>query len=309
MEKGRNIEFMEQCEMLSPIAGEKVSLVRIGGGFYVKKTSPTFNTDILLQLMEHQPRGIPKIYAFMENEDGVSVIEEFINGKSLQALLDQRGTFGENETLRIISALCDAVNELHCLSPAVIHRDIKPSNVLITNDNIVKLIDLDASRQWENMRNRDTVLLGTRGYASPEQFGFEQSGPRSDIYALGVLMNMMLLGCMPSQQIYKGRLGRIIKKCVALNPDDRYSGVLKLKEALPYVKREKIRDIMPVKEGFAPPGFRSKDPLKMIVALCGYTAVLALSFGFKKENYIQTYKMFADRLCFCAACFAIVCFY
>ena len=94
------------------------------------------------------------------------------------------------------------------------------------------LIDFDASRIFKSNTNQDTQILGTTGYAAPEQYGIAQTDERADIYSLGVLLNIMLTGKHPSKELASGRLGRIVQKCTMVNPEKRYKSVLYLMEAL-----------------------------------------------------------------------------
>lgn len=94
------------------------------------------------------------------------------------------------------------------------------------------LIDFDASREFDAGKPEDTVLLGTREYAAPEQYGFGQSDARSDIYALGVLLNKMLTSTYPRYERPAESLGEIITRCTALLPEQRCASVEELKSAL-----------------------------------------------------------------------------
>lgn len=132
-----------------------------------------------------------------------------------------------------ICQLCDIpLCPFICCDPPIIHRDIKPSNILLTPSDHVILIDFDASREFDAGKPEDTVLLGTREYAAPEQYGFGQSDARSDIYALGVLLNKMLTGTYPRRECPECSLGEIITRCTALLSDQRYASVEELKTAL-----------------------------------------------------------------------------
>ena len=97
---------------------------------------------------------------------------------------------------------------------------------MITNDGDVKLIDYNIARIKKPEENRkDTRVLGTIGFAAPEQFGIAMSDERTDIYALGILINVMLTGEHPSKKICTGRWKRIVQKCTSINPNDRYRKV------------------------------------------------------------------------------------
>ena len=107
----------------------------------------------------------------------------------------------------------------------------KPENVIIRGDEAV-LIDFDASRIVKEDQRADTVVLGTTGYAAPEQYGISQTDGRADIYSLGVLLNIMLTGKHPSMELAPGKLGRIVQRCTQINPKKRYKNVLYLMEDL-----------------------------------------------------------------------------
>ena len=113
----------------------------------------------------------------------------------------------------------------------IIHRDVKPENVIVEMSGRVVLIDLNASR-IESNASKDTVIMGTVGYASPEQLGLVQTDARADIYALGVLYNVMLTDQHPSVTIASGKAGRIVRKCTAVNPNERYQTATELWTAL-----------------------------------------------------------------------------
>lgn len=130
---------------------------------------------------------------------------------------------------QITRKLCSALWVLH--SMGVVHRDVKPENIIIRGKEAV-LIDFDASRIYKNNNREDTQILGTTGYAAPEQYGLSQSDGRADIYALGILLNIMLTGEHPSRKLAGGRMGRIVQKCTMVSPEKRYKNILHLMEIL-----------------------------------------------------------------------------
>lgn len=161
---------------------------------------------------------IVKFIEFGEDNDGAYVIEEYVEGVTAA-----ERSFTKKQAVKILIELCDALDALH--SAKIVHRDIKPSNIIITKDEHIKLIDFDASRIEKVVKDRDTQILGTEGFAPPEQFGFSQTDSRSDIYSFGVTMNLLLgENSMP--------FNKIIKKCKALDPNDRYDSISKVKTAI-----------------------------------------------------------------------------
>lgn len=170
-------------------------------------------------------KNIPTVYEALIFEDGQVVLEEFIDGLTAAEVLEQN-----NYTLRgaktVLKGVCNALLTLRDLN--IVHRDIKPENIMIDKSGNPKLIDFDASRIYNSNSSADTTVLGTIGYAPPEQYGISQSGEKSDIYALGVLLNVMLTGAHPSKTLAKGRAGRIVLKCTQIDPDSRYKTIEEL---------------------------------------------------------------------------------
>lgn len=172
--------------------------------------------------------NLPEIFDAIDMDDGQIVLEEYIDGITVADVM-QTGKYHYRGARMILSEVCNALTVLH--NRGVIHRDIKPENVMIEKSGRVVLIDFNASRK-ESTAGKDTVIMGTVGYASPEQLGLSQTDARTDIYAAGVLLNVMLTGKHPTESFARGRAGLIVRKCTALNPDDRYQSSEKLAQAL-----------------------------------------------------------------------------
>ena len=173
-------------------------------------------------------KNLPEIYDVIYVDDGQIVLEEYIDGITVAEVM-QTGNYRYRGAKKVLFSLCNGLWVLH--NQGIIHRDIKPENVMIDKNGRVVLIDLNASRK-ESVASKDTVAMGTVGYAAPEQFGLSQSDARTDIYAAGVLLNVMLTGKHPTESFARGRAGRIVRKCTALNPADRYQSADKLSLAL-----------------------------------------------------------------------------
>ena len=184
--------------------------------------------EVYRKLLSVSCPNLPKIIEAAERDGMVAVLEEYIQGDSLAFLL-AGACLTPAEARKITFQLCNALWVLH--SMGAVHRDIKPENVIVRGSEAV-LIDFDASRIFKSGTNQDTQILGTTGYAAPEQYGITQTDERADIYSLGVLLNIMLTGKHPSKELASGRLGRIVQKCTMVNPKKRYKSVLYLMEAL-----------------------------------------------------------------------------
>ena len=188
----------------------------------------TGSAEVYRKLLDYSCPNLPVTLEVASREEEHLVLEEYIQGDTLDFLLkDSR--FTPNETKKIITQVCKALWVLH--SVGAVHRDVKPENIMLRGDEAV-LIDFDAARLYKPEESGDTQVLGTTGFAAPEQYGLSQTDRRADIYAVGVLMNIMLTGRHPSKQLARGRLGRVVERCTQVSPDKRYPDVIKLMEAL-----------------------------------------------------------------------------
>lgn len=134
-------------------------------------------------------------------------------------------------------------------------------------DDVV-LIDMNAAKQASD-KTEDTTLLGTKGYAAPEQYGFGSSNVQTDIYAIGIVMNTMISGRY-SQEIQNGKLSTIIKKCTQLSPENRYKSITELSDALRAISAKPPSRIHTGWRNYLPPGFRSGNYIFMLIATFYY---------------------------------------
>lgn len=262
------------------------------GKFYVKKMLSIYDKTLYGILQNLKIPGIPTIYHVIEDGSQLIVIEEYINGTTLSEYLSEHGTMSLDAAADIIVQLCSILSFLHREIPPIIHRDIKPSNVILSQDNHVYLIDFNASKVFDASKTRDTILMGTVDYAAPEQFGFSQSNAQTDIYALGVLFNVLLTGKLPKESTCSGPAGKIIKKCTYIDPSRRYASVQKLLHALYKLPAASCKPRFP----FLPPGFRTVTPWKMIIASLGYVFIFWLSFTEEVENAPSGPFLWANRI-------------
>ena len=180
------------------------------------------------ELLKITCKNLPEIYDVIYLNDGTIVFEEYINGITVADVMANE-KYRYRGVKKVITSVCYALNVLH--ERNLVHRDVKPENILIDNTGRVVLIDFNASKKMSSAK-KDTVIMGTVGYISPEQLGIAQSDERTDIYALGILLNVMLTGKHPSVELAKGKAGRIVRKCTNVNPDERFQNVIKLIDAL-----------------------------------------------------------------------------
>jgi serine/threonine protein kinase len=206
------------------------------GEIFVRKYVDNKYSEIYKQLSTLDIPNIPKVISITDNGEQAIIIEEFISGITLKKKIELNGVITEKTARKYAVDICDALIGLH--KAGIVHRDISPSNIMIRSDDCAYLIDFDISRTKKVNKNADTEILGTAGYAAPEQFGFKQTDERSDIYSLGVILRFMLTGS-ESESVIGGKIGKIIEKCTQIEPKNRYESVLKLKEALSKNKKKK----------------------------------------------------------------------
>ncbi len=175
--------------------------------------------------------NLPIIFDYIKTDDAVLVLEEFIDGVTVLEVMET-GTYAERGLKSVIIGLCNALDLLH--KNGYVHRDVKPENIMVDKRGRVVLIDYNISRQIV-LKDSDTKMLGTAGYAAPEQLGIKSSDSKTDIYAVGVLINVMLTGHHPTVEIVKGAFGKIVRKCTAINPDERYKNVRAIVRAIKFI--------------------------------------------------------------------------
>ena len=171
---------------------------------------------------------LPQIMEAAEQDGQTAVLEEYVQGDTLAELL-MGARLTEREARQVTMQLCQALHVLH--SMGAVHRDVKPENVILRGSDAV-LIDFDAARIYKDESESDTQVLGTMGFAAPEQYGIVQSDARADIFSLGVLLNIMLTGKHPSREMAAGKMGRIVRKCTMTAPEQRYQSARALMEVL-----------------------------------------------------------------------------
>lgn len=207
------------------------------GEYYFKKLLTAYDKSIYSYLMEHPVRNMPRIVDIFESKVCLIVIEECIAGKTLAKILED-GPMSLEQTVYVAKNVCRILDELHSLDVPIIHRDIKPSNIMIAGDGEVYVLDVNVAKWYDSEKSDDTRYMGTQFYAAPEQvgFGLYSSSPKTDIYAVGMMLNVMLTGEFPKEKKAEGPIWDIINRCISLDADNRYTAK-ELIEALDTIGR------------------------------------------------------------------------
>ncbi len=222
---------------------------------------------IYRKLINVEHENIVTVYGITKDEYGILVVMEYFPSKTLEEKMLENGIFSIRDMKSVILQIAKGVSTIHDLG--IVHRDLSANNILIDKNGRVKITDFGIARMYDKDKNADTRILGTHGYAAPEQFGFIQTDRKADVYAIGVLMNVMLSGKMPNEKLYKGdsKLMDIIQRCTSMKPSERYE-VEEIVDLLGYkisnisiLKRRIIKSI---------PGFRSGNKVKMTLATIEY---------------------------------------
>lgn len=186
----------------------------------------------LMKRLDHP--ALPRIVDIIEKGNTLYVIMDYIEGESLDKVLKEYGAQPEETVINWAVCLCDTLGYLHSQKPPIIYRDMKPANVMLKPEGNLKVIDFGIAREYKEKNLSDTTVLGTNGYAAPEQYGSRQTDARSDIYALGMTMHHLLTGVDPRPADYMYASVRkwnaelsegiefIVDKCTALDPEERY---------------------------------------------------------------------------------------
>ncbi len=171
-----------------------------------------------------------------ESEKTCALLRDYVDGITLAELVRQDGVLDLDNAARLGIEICRVLEVLHHETPPVIHRDLKPENLLVTPGGRVRLIDFETARFHKPDQDTDTVNIGTRGYAPPEQFGYGQTDFRTDVYAVGKILEYMVTGKCGKEAAWTDRrgkaFGKIIRRCCAYDPSRRYADAEKLKRAL-----------------------------------------------------------------------------
>lgn len=210
-----------------------IQLVAADGRLYIRRYRE-ISQELFRRIRDVSCPYLERLVEQSEDENGAYFISEYVEGTPAS-----ERTFSEKEAVKLLLELCAAIKALH--KAGVIHRDIKPSNIICGNDGHIRLIDFDSARLRVEFQSRDTEILGTGGYAAPEQYGFMQTDDRSDIYAFGVTMEEIL-----GDNADKPKFRQIIRRCTQFDPDRRYWNISAVGRA---IKRAVMPDFVPFAAG------------------------------------------------------------
>ncbi len=238
-----SIDDMYRVErVLARGAGGVTELVTIdGAGPFVRKKIPNrlANQGVWSLIESCGCARLPKVEATYSLPDQFVVVYDFVPGQTLEDLVVAKKRLVPEEAASLAADICEAAAALH--SRGVVHRDLSPRNVIVAADG-AHLIDLGIARMRVEGASRDTTSLGTRGFASPEQYGFAQTDARSDVYAIGKLLGYMLTGLQPDGDEYErvlgdadatdSRLAEVVARACAFEPSSRYQSAAEMACAL-----------------------------------------------------------------------------
>ena len=228
----------------------------------------------MMKKLDHP--ALPRIVDIIDNGITIYVVMDYIEGESLDKILKEYGAQPEEMVIGWAMQLCDALSYLHSQNPPIIYRDMEPANVMLKPEGNIKIIDFGIAREYKEQNLADTTVLGTKGYAPPEQYS-GQTDPRSDIFALGMTMHHLLTGIDPrngeayaSVRQWNPELSEgieiIIDRCVEPAPENRYQSCTDLLYDLEHPE-------------LITRGFKKKQKRKLAVFLtaAGLAVVMGLS--------------------------------
>lgn len=192
--------------------------------------------EIMEKMADRKLSGIPKAYRIFEENGEVYLVREYIEGMSLAQMVLQKGGISEAEICRISRKICQTAEQFQNPDEPMIHRDIKPENIVVTPGSEVVFIDFGTMRSYKKDGSRDTFVVGTRGTAAPEQYGYTQTDQRTDVYAIGQTMLYMVSESYEMNQLSEcavsRRMKKIIEKACSFEPDKRYGDAAQLRRAV-----------------------------------------------------------------------------
>ena len=186
------------------------------------------------------------------------LVMELVEGETLEKQVQKQGRPGEAELREWARQLCEVLDYLHRQQPPIIYRDLKPSNIMIQPDGTLRLIDFGIARFHTVGKAKDTQLMGTPGFAPPEQYGKGQTDARSDVYALGVTLLTLLTGHDPESSPFQ------MPHAHSLDPgmsDDLADAIFTATRPKPEDRFQTVSDLLHSIAAGALPGTASTPPM------------------------------------------------
>lgn len=186
--------------------------------------------------------NLPSIIDVIEDDDSFIIVMDYIEGRSLDKIIEENGAQPEAYVVEWAKQLCDVFGYLHSRTPPIIYRDMKPANIMLKPDGNISVIDFGTAKNYE-INLGETTGIGTIGYAAPEQYigsGLGRTDARTDIYCLGITMYHLLTNINPCKNLISDKsiravnpalshgLDAIIQKCTQDQPADRYQSCAEL---------------------------------------------------------------------------------
>ncbi|NWG21003.1 MAG: protein kinase [Chloroflexi bacterium] len=198
----------------------------------------------LLSKLSHP--SLPLVADLFEYQGRPVMIMEFVPGQTLEhRIRDANAPLLEQQVIGYGIQVARVLHYLHTRTPPIIYRDLKPSNIMLTPEGVLKLIDFGVARTYKARKAKDTIAMGSAGYAPPEQYGKGQTDARSDVYALGATLLHLLtnLPPIPLQTPTEGsirklnpsvdaRTEKVIIKAMSLDAAGRFRSALEFEQAL-----------------------------------------------------------------------------
>lgn len=174
--------------------GRSAAIKVLSDAAFDQSFTTRFLNEARLQSTLSHP-NIATLYDFSEIGNQLFIFMEFIDGESLEDLIEHRA-FTVEDSVKTFRSICEAIGFIH--SHGIIHRDIKSQNIKLTRNGTVKLLDFGIAKDSASHSLTQTGgVIGTPGYLAPEQLDGKPATPQTDIWALGVLLYEMLTGVQP----------------------------------------------------------------------------------------------------------------
>lgn len=231
--------------------------------------------------------NLPRIYDHFEEQQRWYLVMDYVDGRTLDHVLSKspEGKLPVEQVVQYALQLCKVLHYLHTQTPPIIFRDLKPTNILVTDEDHVYLIDFGIARLFKPGKEKDTVALGSPGYAAPEQFGKAQTTAQADIYSLGATLHHLLSGRDPSETPFifpllqlearnsmTEALADLVRQMVAIEKEKRPANVQEVQQVLTTLQQAKQMEqsqpvVSPIPQTNIPPSSSKPVQPQPIVSL------------------------------------------